>query len=104
MCVRDLRIYADVIGGRVYHYRDANGLECDAVVHLPNGCYGLVEVKLGGENLIAEGVANLTKLASKIDTSRMKAPSFKMILTAVGEKAYLRTDGIGIVPLGCLKN
>lgn len=104
LCVRDLRVYADAIGGKVYHYRDANGLECDAVVHLPNGNYGLVEIKLGGDKLIAEGVANLSKLASKVDTSRMKAPSFKMILTAVGEKAYRRTDGILVVPIGCLKD
>lgn len=104
LCVRDLRVYADAMGGKVYHYRDANGLECDAVVHLPNGHYGLVEVKLGGERLVAEGAANLSKLTAKIDTTRMKSPSFSMILTAVGERAYKRTDGILVVPIGCLKD
>ena len=104
LCVRDLRVYTDAIGGNVYHYRDANGLECDAVVHLPNGSYGLVEIKLGGDNLIAEGVANLNKLTSKIDTTRMKAPTFKMVLTAVGQRAYRRTDGILVIPIGCLKD
>lgn len=104
LCVRDLRVYADALGGEVYHYRDANGLECDAVVHLPNGHYGLVEIKLGGEKLIAEGATNLTKLALKIDTDRMKPPKFQMILTAVGEQAYLRTDGVLVVPIGCLKD
>lgn len=104
LCVRDLRVYAEAIGGKVYHYRDANGLECDSVVHLPNGSYGLVEIKLGGENLIAEGAKALNKLGSKIDTSRMRAPSFSMILTAVGERAYCRTDGILVVPIGCLKD
>ena len=104
LCVRDLRVYADALDGKVYHYRDANGLECDAVVHLPDGSYGLVEIKLGGEKLIDEGVTNLGKLASKLDTSKMKAPAFSMIITAVGQKAYKRTDGIFIVPIGCLKD
>ena len=104
LCVRDLRVYADALGGKVYHYRDANGLECDAVVHLPDGSYGLVEIKLGGEKLIGEGVTNLGKLASKLDTSKMKAPAFSMIITAVGQRAYKRTDGIFIVPVGCLKD
>lgn len=104
LCVRDLRVYADALGGKVYHYRDANGLECDAVVHLPDGSYGLVEIKLGGEKLIGEGATNLGKLASKLDTSKMKAPAFSMIITAVGQRAYKRTDGIFIVPVGCLKD
>ena len=104
MAVRDLRVYADAIGGRVFHYRDHNGLECDAVVHLPNGSYGLVEIKIGGETLVEEGAKSLRKLADKIDTSRMKAPSFMMVLTAVGGYAYQRKDGVLVVPIGCLKN
>jgi hypothetical protein len=104
LCIRDLRVYADALGGKVYHYRDSNGLECDAVVHLPNGNYGLVEIKLGGENLITEGAKNLKKLMDKLDTTKMKAPSFSMILTAVGERAYRRTDGTLVVPIGCLKD
>lgn len=104
LCVRDLRVFADAIDGKVYHYRDKNGLECDTVVHLRNGSYGLIEIKLGGENLIDEGVKTLKALASKIDTSRMKAPSFLMVLTAVSKFAYRREDGIYIVPIGCLKD
>ena len=104
MAVRDLRVYADALGGRVYHYRDHNGLECDTVVHLPNGHYGLVEIKLGGETLIEEGATNLKKLADKIDTTKMKEPSFLMVLTAVGGYAYRRKDGVMVVPIGCLKN
>lgn len=104
LCVRDLRVYADAIGGKVYHYRDANGLECDAVVHLPNGNYGFIEIKLGGDNLVDEGAANLIKLESKIDTTRMKPPMFKMVLTAVDNYAYIRTDGVAVVPIGCLKD
>lgn len=77
MCVRDLRIFADVLDGNVYHFRDKNGLECDAVVHLRNGKYGLIEIKLGGETLINEGAKTLTSLASKIDTDKMKAPALK---------------------------
>ena len=105
MCVRDLRVFAEALNGKVYHYRDKSGLECDAVVHLRNGQYGLIEIKLGGETLIKEGVATLTALANQIDTERMKAPAFKMILTATGEHAYRRPeDGIYVVPIGCLKD
>ena len=104
MCVRDLRVFAEALNGKVYHYRDKSGLECDAVVHLRNGQYGLIEIKLGGDTLIKEGVATLTALANQIDTERMKAPAFKMILTATGEYAYRRPeDGIYVVPIGCLK-
>ncbi|MDE6381221.1 MAG: DUF4143 domain-containing protein [Muribaculaceae bacterium] len=104
LCVRDLRVYAQPLDGKVYHFRDKTGLECDAVVHLRNGSYGLVEIKLGGEKLINEGAANLIELRSRIDTTKMKAPSFEMVLTAVGDYAYRRTDGVLIVPIGCLKD
>ena len=104
MCIRDLRVYADALGGSVYHYRDKNGLECDAVIHLRNGSYGLVEIKLGGEKLIEDGAKTLTALANIIDTSRMKAPAFCMVLTGVGDFAYKRTDGVYVVPVGCLKD
>lgn len=104
MAVRDLRVYADAINGKVYHYRDNNGLECDAVVHLRNGHYGLVEIKLGGDKLIDEGIASVNRLASKIDTTKMYPPSFKMVLTAVGNMAYLHDSGVYIVPIGCLKD
>lgn len=104
MCVRDLRVFADALNGKVYHYRDKSGLECDAVVHLRNGEYGLIEIKLGGESLINDGIETLNSLTEQIDTSRMKAPAFKMILTATGEYAYRRKeDGIYIVPIGCLR-
>ena len=104
MCVRDLRVFAEALNGKVYHYRDKTGLECDAVIHLRNGQYGLIEIKLGGDSLIKEGAQTLTALANQIDTTRMKSPAFKMILTATGEYAYRRPeDGIYIVPIGCLK-
>lgn len=105
LCVRDLRVFAESHGGKVYHFRDKTGLECDTVVHLRNGQFGLIEIKLGGQSLIESGAETLNKLESLIDTSRMKAPAFKMILTATGEYAYRRdTDGIYVVPIGCLKN
>lgn len=104
LCVRDLRVYAQAIDGNVYHFRDKTGLECDAVVHLRNGYYGLIEVKLGGDNLIAEGAKNLLELSRRIDTERMKAPSFMMVLTAVGDMPYRRTDNVLVVPIGCLKD
>ncbi len=103
LCVRDLRVYAEAIGGRVYHYRDKTGLECDAVIHLRNGRYGLVEIKLGGEALINEAVASLNKLENRIDTDKLGRASFKMVLTAVGLYAYRRQDGVCVVPVGCLR-
>ena len=104
LCVRDLRVFAEALGGTVYHYRDKSGLECDAVVHLRNGQYGLVEIKLGGKSLINDGVETLHALVGQIDTARMKAPAFRMVLTATGEYAYRRPeDGVYVVPLGCLK-
>lgn len=104
MCIRDLRVYAESINGTVYHYRDNSNLECDAVIHLQNGNYGLVEIKLGGEKLINEGVKNLIKLRDKIDIEKMSNPAFLMVLTATGNYAYKQKDGIYIVPIGCLKN
>ena len=104
MAVRDLRVYAEALDGQVCHYRDKNGLECDAIVHLRNGRYGLIEIKLGGDNLIEAGATTLKKLASKIDTEKMKSPSFMMVLTAIGEYAYRRLDGVLVVPIGCLRD
>lgn len=103
LAIRDLRVYADALDGQVYHYRDKNGLECDAIIHLRDGSYCLIEIKLGGDKLIEDGATNLKKLRDDIDTLRMKAPSFLMILTGVGDYPYLRDDGIFVVPIGCLK-
>lgn len=104
LCIRDLRIYAESIKGKVYHYRDASNLECDAVVHLRDGSYGLVEIKIGGDSLINEGAETLKKLESRIDTTKMKNPSFLLVLTAIGKYAYKREDGVHVVPIGCLRN
>ncbi|MDR0938941.1 MAG: DUF4143 domain-containing protein [Mediterranea sp.] len=104
LCVRDLRVYADALDGEVYHYRDSSGLECDAVVHLRNGSYGLIEIKLGGESLIREGIETLRKMANVIDTAKMKSPAFRMILIATGLYAYRTDDGTYIVPIGCLRD
>ena len=104
LCIRDLRVYAESLNGNVYHYRDANDLECDAVIHLRNGSYGLIEIKLGGDNLINDGAENLKTMYSVIDTKKMNNPSFLMVLTATGKYAYKREDGVYVVPIGCLKN
>ncbi len=104
LCVRDLRVYADAIDGQVYHYRDKDGQECDAVVHLRNGKYGLIEIKLGGDRLIEEGAKSLKAMEAKIDTDNMHNPSFLMVLTGTGDFAYKRKDGVCVVPIGCLKN
>ncbi len=104
LCVRDLRVYTDSLGGNVYHYRDKNGQECDAVIHLKNGKYGLIEIKLGGDKLIEEGAHSLISMKNKIDTDKMNEPSFLMVLTGIGDYAYKRQDGVYVVPIGCLKN
>ena len=104
LCVRDLRVYADALNGSVYHYRDKDGQECDAVIHLQNGKYGLIEIKLGGDKLINEGVKSLKAMEAKIDTGRMNNPSFLMVLTGTGDYAYRRPDGVYVVPIGALKN
>ena len=104
LAVRDLRVYAESLNGMVYHYRDKNNLECDAVVHLRNGSYGLIEIKIGGSELVNDGAESLKTLSDKIDTTKMKKPSFLMVLTGIGEYAYKRPeDGVLVVPIGCLK-
>ncbi len=104
LCIRDLRVFADALNGEVYHYRDKEGQECDAVVHLRNGRYGLIEIKLGGDKLIEEGARSLKSMEAKLDTDRMRVPSFLMVLTGTGDYAYRRPDGVCVVPIGSLKN
>ena len=104
LCVRDLRVFAESLDGSVFHYRDNSNLECDMVVHLRNGSYGLIEAKLGGDTLIAEGVKNLLRLKKKLDITKMKEPAFLMVLTGLGQYPYQREDGILVVPIGCLRN
>ena len=104
LVVRDLRVYSEALGGDVRHYRDKVGLECDAVVHLPNGAFGLVEVKTGGKSLIDQGAATLGDLSELIAKKGLRPPAFKMVVTAVGECAYRRAeDGVLVCPVGCLK-
>jgi len=84
------------------NYKD--GQECDAVVHLRNGSYGLIEIKLGGDKLIEEGAKSLKEMEAKIDTDKMKEPAFLMVLTGTGDYAYRRQDGVYVIPVGSLKN
>lgn len=103
MAVRDLKIYAGTLGGEIRHYRDGTGLECDAVVHLEDGRWGAVEIKLGGDDLIESGAASLKTLKKKIEEkSDERSPSFLMVLTAVGG-SYQREDGVYVVPINLLK-
>lgn len=104
MVVRDLRCYAETLRGSVAHYHDGTGLECDAIIHLRNGAYGLIEIKLGGDRLIAEAEKTLADLAGKIDTVRMKPPVFKMVLTATGDYAYQTKTGVIVCPIACLRS
>lgn len=104
LVVRDLRVYAESLDGDVYHYRDNLDNECDAVVHLRDGRYALIEIKLGGETLIEGGAETLKKVLRRIDTSKMGEPSFMAIVTGTERYAYRRKDGIWVVPIGSLKN
>ena len=104
LAVRDLRVFAEALDGKLYHYRDSSGLECDTVLHRRNGTYALIEVKLGGEKHINAGVTALKKLAADIDITRMPKPSFLMVLIAVGQYAYQRPDGVFVVPISCLRD
>lgn len=102
LVVRDLRVYAQAMDGDVYHYRDENGLEADAIIHLHNGKWCALEIKLGSDS-IDNAAKNLLRLADKIDTDFMNPPSFLAVITGT-EFAYTRDDGVHVIPLGCLKN
>lgn len=104
LVIRDLRVYAEALSGNVSHYRDRNGLEVDAVIHIRGGKFGLVEIKLGGEKAINEGAKKLNDFASKLDPEKMKEPSFMMVIVASGSIAYKREDGIFVVPITMLKD
>ena len=103
MCIRDLRAYVEAAGGKVSHYHDSNGLECDAVVHLYGGAYGFVQIKLGGSSEEISDAANrMNNLEAKLNENQPK-PAFHMVLTGANNVAYQREDGLYVVPLGCLK-
>ena len=102
--MRDLRVYSQGLKGSVYHYRDKTDLECDAVIHLRNGKYGLIEIKIGGESAVEAAAENLKKLENRLDTDKMSTPSFLMVLTGIGQFAYRRKDGVLVVPIGTLKD
>lgn len=104
LAVRDLRVYAESLDGDVYHYKDNLDNECDVVIHLRDGRYALLEVKLGGKKLIDEGVKTLKDVLRRIDTDKMGKPAFMAIITGTERYAYRRDDGIIILPLGALKN
>ena len=104
LVVRDLRVFAEALDGRLYHYRDGNGLECDTVLHRRDGSYALLEIKLGGEDNINAGAASVIELSKNIDTDRMPLPSFMAVIIGVGKYAYRRKDGVYVIPIGCLKD
>jgi predicted AAA+ superfamily ATPase len=102
LCIRDLRVYAQAIGAEVSHFRDRNGMEIGAIIHFLNGEWAAVEMKMG-HSYIDDAAKNLLRLTEKIDTEKMKHPSFLMVITMNGY-AYQRKDGVLVVPIGCLKN
>ena len=101
--IKELSIYANLIGGRVMHYKDANGLECDAIIQLDNGNWGMIEIKLGSDDSIESAAKSLNNLEKRIDYTNFKKPSFKMILTAFGP-TYVRNDHIIVTSINCLTN
>ena len=102
LVIRDLRVYSRSLDGEVFHYRDRDGLEADAIIHLHNGKWGAVEVKLGA-GMIDEAAKNLLRLKDKVESETMGSPSFLAVITAT-QYAYTRNDGVHVVPIGCLKN
>lgn len=104
LVVRDLRVYAEFLDGDVYHYKDNLNNECDIVIHLRDGRYALIEVKLGGESSIEEGANSLKKVLSRIDTDRMGEPAFMAVVTGTERYAYRRDDGILVIPIGAMRN
>ena len=103
MCMRDLRAYVELTGGSVSHYHDSNGLECDAVVYLYGGAYGLVQIKLGGsQEDIDQAAEKMNDLENRL-SERQPKPSFHMVLTGANNVGYRREDGLYVVPIGCLK-
>jgi len=102
MAIRDLRVYADSLNGRVYYYRDKQDNEIDAVIELSDGRWGAVEIKMGG-NEEESAARNLLKFKKNVDSERMGEPSFLAILTAT-QIAYQRDDSVWVIPLGCLKD
>ncbi len=102
LCIRDLRVYAEAKEAQVFHYRDKNGLSCDAVIQRPDGWYGLIQIRLGGDTHIEQAAKSLHKLERALDTKSMNFPAFKMVLTGVGRCACCRRDGVIVVPIGAL--
>ena len=100
-CLRDIRVYTELLRGTVYHYHDNSDLEADLIIRLHDGRWAAIEVKTGSKE-IEDASRNLIKLANEVDTSKIGAPSFLMVLTA-GQFAYRREDGVYVVPIGCLK-
>lgn len=103
LCMRDLRVYASALGGKVFHFQDRSGLSCGAAVVLPDGAFGLVNFRLGGDRFIRGAAEELNRVVSRLDTDRMGAPAFRMVLAGVAPAAYRRADGAYVVPAGCLK-
>lgn len=101
LCVRDLRVYSEAIGGSVHHYRDeGQGLEVDAIVQLRDGRWGAIEVKLGSDEAIEKGARSLRRFAEELEPG-VRPPEFLLVLTATG-KAHARDDGVLVTPIGCL--
>ena len=104
LALRDLKVYAESIGGDLYYYRDQNGVECDAVIHLDDGNWAGIEIKLGNTDEVIDAAAkSLLSFKNTIDTEVMREPAFLMVLSGISKYAYRRKDGVYVVPIGCLR-
>lgn len=110
MVLRDLIVYAETFDAKIYHYNDYNNSEVDAVIELDDGSWCAFEIKLGAGK-VEEAATNLIKVKNKIEkinrtteTSKIKVPSVLCVITGTGKAAYLRPDGVYVVPITALKN
>jgi predicted AAA+ superfamily ATPase len=101
LCIRDLRVYADALDGSIYHYRDQLNFEVDAIIQLKDERWAAVEIKMGAGE-IEKAADNLIKFSNNINTAKMPAPSFLMVLTTT-KHAFQLKNGVWIVPIGCLR-
>ena len=103
MAIRDLKIYAEANGAHLFHYRDKNDFEVNAIIHFGNGKWAAIEIKLYDDDAIEKSCKNLIKFKDNVNNQKMGEPTFLMVLTGT-KNAYRREDGVFVVPIGCLKN
>jgi len=102
LCIRDLRIYSQILDGEISYYRDKNDFEVDVILKTDKGKWGAIEIKLGS-GYIEEAAQNLLKFKEKVDVTKNGEPSFLMVLCG-SNYSYRREDGVYVVSIGTLKD